>query len=86
MARIFNIYFNYDNSSYHAVVSVRTTPFYTEYSLNIISEDLLAGLPGNKIISLSPDNFVFQNAQTHHSMELMDAIIVAVKDHVHTKA
>ena len=86
MARIFNIYFNYDNSSYHAVVSVRATAFYTEYSLNIISENLLAGLPGNKIISLSPDHFVFQNAQKHHSIPLMDAIIVAVKDHVHTKA
>jgi len=86
MARIFNIYFNYDSISYHAVVSVRTTPFYTEYSLNSISEDLLAGLPGNKIISLAPDHFVFQNAQKQHSVALMDAIIVAIKDHVHTQA
>jgi hypothetical protein len=86
MARIFNIYFNYDNVTYHAVVSVHSTALYTEYSINNINEDLLATLPGNKIISLSPEHFVFQNAQRHHSIMLMDAIIVAVKDHVHTQA
>lgn len=83
MARIFNIYFNYNELSYNAVVSVKTTPFLTEYILSNFDEDLLAMLPGNKILSTSSEHFVFQNATQNHSMELMKEIIRAVAEHLH---
>ena len=83
MARIFNIYFSYEDRMYHAVVSVRTTPFFTEYTLNNFNEELLEMLPGNKILSRSPGHYVFQNASPNHSSELMNAIIKAVKEHLH---
>ena len=68
---------------YHAVVSIRTTPFFTEYTLNNFNEELLEMLPGNKILSRSPGHYVFQNASPNHSSELMNAIIKAVKEHLH---
>ena len=82
MARIFNIYFNYDDLMHNAVVSVRTTPFFTEYTLNNFNEELLELLPSNKILSRGPDNFVFQNASSENSNELMSAIIRAVAEHL----
>ena len=84
MARIFNIYFNYNDTSHNAIVSVRTTPFYAEYTLNIVDESLLAYLPGNKIISPSPKHFVFPNATPENSVSLMNEIIKAVKNHLLT--
>ena len=87
MARIFNIYFLHENLQHSAIVSVRNTPFFTEYTLNNFNEDLLRYLPGNKIISRSPEHFIFQNATDEHSTELMGAIIKAVTEHLHaTKA
>lgn len=83
MARIFNIYFPYEDVVYHATVSVRTTPFFTEYTLNNINEALLDFLPGNKIISKTHDHFVFPNATDDSSPVLMDAIIKAVAEHLH---
>jgi hypothetical protein len=83
MARIFNIYFQYDDMGYHAMVSVRSTPFFTEYTLNNINEDLLDFLPGNKIISKQNDHFIFPNATEENSTILMDTIIKAVSEHLH---
>jgi hypothetical protein len=77
MARIFNIYFNYNNAVYNAMVSVRTTPFFTEYILDF-DEELMELLPGNKIISTSPDHFIFQHASSQESNPLMQEIIRAV--------
>ena len=68
---------------HNAVVSVRTTPFLTEYTINNFNEDLLNLLPGNKILSQGPGHFVFQNATTENSTALMDAIIKAVSEHLH---
>lgn len=82
MARIFNIYFHYDGRMHNAVVSVRTTPFFTEYVLNNFNEELLEMLPGNKIVSTSPDQYRFQNA-TEQPNELMKAVIKAVAEHLH---
>jgi hypothetical protein len=82
MARIFNIYFNYNELSYNAVVSVRSTPFFTEYTLSNFDENLLQLLPGNKILSTGSDHFVFQNANQEHSMDLMKEIIRAVSEHL----
>ena len=83
MARIFNIYFKYDDRMYNAVVSVRKTPFFAEYSLNNFSEELLSLLPGNKIISRTAGHFIFQNADESNSTPLMNAIIKAVSEHMH---
>ena len=82
MARIFNIYFRHFGLTHNAIVSVRTTPFFTEYILNNISEELMELLPGNKIVSSAPDHFVFQGAGAGHSAVLMDAIIRAVSEHL----
>ena len=83
MARIFNIYFVYDGLMYNAVVSVRSTAFFTEYTLNNFNEDLLELLPGNKIVSRSRGQFVFQNVSSENSTELMNSIIKAVSEHMH---
>jgi hypothetical protein len=83
MARIFNIYFSHDDKMHSAVVSVRQTPFFTEYTLNNFNDELLDLLPGNKIISKGPEHFIFQNALPEHSSLLMDAIIKAVAEHLH---
>ena len=84
MARIFNIYFTHNHRMHNAVVSVRTTPFYTEYSLINISEELNSFLPGNKILSRDPGHFVFQGATPDNSTVLMNAIIKAVSEHLQT--
>lgn len=83
MARIFNIYFEFEGLVYNAVVSVRSTAFFTEYTLNNFNEELLELLPGNKILSRAPDHFVFQDARSENSTALMDAIIKAVSEHMH---
>lgn len=82
MARIFNIYFEFDGMVYNAVVSVRSTAFLTEYTLNNFNEELLLLLPSNKILSQAPGHFVFQNASSENSTALMNAIIKAVAEHM----
>ena len=84
MARIFNIYFVFEGMMYNAVVSVRSTPFHTEYTLNNFDDELLELLPGNKILSKSPGHFIFQNASSENSSTLMNSIIKAVSEHMHT--
>ena len=87
MARIFNIYFPHEDFVHSAMVSVRKTPFFTEYTLTNFNEELLSHLPGNKIISRGPEHFIFQNATEEHSSALMMAIIKAVSEHLQsTKA
>jgi hypothetical protein len=85
MARIFTINFSYDNIYYNAVVSVRNTPFFVEYTLTNFNEDLLEKLPGNKIISKETGHYIFQNASSEHSESLMKSIIKAVSEHLHAK-
>jgi hypothetical protein len=65
---------------HNAMVSVRTTPFFTEYTLNF-EEELMEILPGNKIISTSSDHFTFQHASSGESSPLMQEIIKAVSQH-----
>ncbi|MGN6166306.1 MAG: hypothetical protein ACTHOF_17375 [Flavisolibacter sp.] len=77
MARIFNIYFNYNGSMRSAMVSVRTTPFFTEYTLDF-DEELMELLPGNKIISTASNHFTFQHASSLEVTPLMKEIIGAV--------
>lgn len=84
MARIFTISFTYQGLPYNTIVSVRTTPFYREYTLSNLSEDILLLLPGNKIISPSTRQFLFPNAGPAHSRDLMNTIINAVRTHLQT--
>ena len=83
MARIFNIYFEFEGVMYNAVVSLRTTAFFTEYTLNNFNENLLELLPGNKILSKAPGHFVFRDVAPQNSAVLMEAIIKAVSEHMH---
>lgn len=83
MARIFNIYFAFDGMMYNAVVSVRSTAFHTEYTLNNFDDELLELLPSNKILSKSSGHFVFQDASADSSTALMNSIIKAVAEHMH---
>jgi hypothetical protein len=82
MARIFNIYFLFDDIMHSAVVSVRTTPFYTEFTLKNFNDELIHLLPGTKILSQSPGHFVFENASSDNSEALMNVIIKAVAEHM----
>lgn len=83
MARIFNIYFTYEDVLHNAIVSVRTTPFFTEYILGNLDIDLGLLLPGNKVISQAPGHLFFQNISPHHSAVLMNEIIRSIKQHLH---
>lgn len=82
MARIFNIYFTYEDVLHNAIVSVRTTPFFTEYILGNMDADLILMLPGNKIISQTTGHLFFQNISSHHSAALMNEIIRSIKQHL----
>lgn len=83
MARIFSIYFDYNNKLHNAIVSVRTTPFFTEYTLNF-DEELMQLLPGNKIISTTAGHFTFQHATDQDHNPLMQEIIRAVSQYGQT--
>ncbi|MGZ8545433.1 MAG: hypothetical protein ACXWV0_09065 [Flavisolibacter sp.] len=82
MARIFTIYFEYEDRAFNAMVSVRTTPFFTEYTLNA-GDELMQLLPGNKIASKGPGHYVFLNTETIGKTKLMEIIIQAMSRHLH---
>jgi hypothetical protein len=84
MARLFTINFSYKNEQFNSLVTVKTTPYYMEYTLGNLEENLLQQLPGNKIISPSPKSFLFPNATAAHSPVLMQSIISAVSHHLQT--
>lgn len=83
MARVFNIYFSHNDKAYNAIISVRTTTFFTEYTLLHFDEDLLRLLPGNKILYTPEDGLFFQSAGPGNSVELMKELIRAVGGHLH---
>ncbi|WP_121356515.1 hypothetical protein [Flavisolibacter nicotianae] len=82
MARIFTISFTYDDALYTTMVTVRTTPLYIEYLLTTLEFDLRLLLPGNRIISPSPGNYIFPDATSDNSALLMKTIIEAVATHM----
>jgi hypothetical protein len=81
MARIFNIYFTHRGETHNGIVTMRKTPFFYEYTLDFAPE-LMDQLPGNKIISTSPDHFVFHHASTVSNTALMQAVLHAVASHL----
>ena len=81
MARIFNIYFSFDGESHSSIVSVRATPFFTEYTL-ALDAHLLNQLPSNKIIATLDGDTHFQLKSSHCNERLMKAILQAVTHHL----
>ena len=84
MARIFSIQFTYEGAQQHAMVAVRTTPFFTEYSVSMLDEAIANHLPNHKIISTSKNSFVFSDSAKENAPELMRQILQAVAEHLQT--
>lgn len=84
MARIFSINFRYDEVERIAMITVRTTPFATEYTITMLHEELKEELPSQKILSTSNDHFVFVNYPFEEPTPLMKEIVRALADHVQT--
>jgi hypothetical protein len=84
MARIFSINFDYEGMVHTAMVSVRNTPFFTEYNISMLSEDLMQQLPIHKIVSTTPNQLTFMNTPVKDHSVLMDSILTAVAHHVQT--
>ncbi len=83
MARIFNIYFPFQDVVRNAIVTERSAPFYIEYHLTL-EPDLLLQLPGNKIIVTTPGYFSFPQVPAHENNVLMKEIIKAIASHLQT--
>ena len=84
MARIFSIDFAHNGMTCHAMVTVRNTPFFTEYSIQISDEDVAALLPNNKIISVHKNSYEFSDSVARNAPSLMTELIHAISDHVRT--
>jgi hypothetical protein len=84
MARLFSINFYYKGTMHNAMVTVRTTPFFTEYQLSMLDEEVLNQLPDNRILSSSPAHFVFASQNSNASKDLMNEMIQSIADHVQT--
>lgn len=84
MARIFSIDFMHEGNLCHAMVTVRDTPFYTEYSVQISDEEVAAQLPNNKIVSSYQDNYIFSDSTSQNSSALMEELIHAIAGHIRT--
>jgi hypothetical protein len=83
MSRIFSINFIYEGEVHIAMVTVRKTPFFTEYCLRLSNDEIVAQLPSDKIISITPGELIFSNAH-QGSTVLMNEILNAVAQHAHT--
>lgn len=84
MARIFTINFTHENTLLTAMIAVRQTPFFMEYTLSMLPREIMLQLPGDKIISTSPNHLIFANATLDESSELMSEILRAVAEHLQT--
>jgi hypothetical protein len=80
MARIFTIQFTYEGSDYTALVSERSTPLMTEYSLSMLDEVIEEALPSYKILSTPAGTIAFLGAGRPDG--LMQGILLAISQHV----
>lgn len=78
MARIFSIHFTHEGVQHNAMVSMRNTPFFTEYTVNMLDYSIADQLPNNKIISTSKESFIFSDSTQENSPVLMHAILQAM--------
>ena len=84
MARIFSIQFTYKDLLQNAMVSVRETPFHTEYKITSLDDDLAQLLPSDTIVSTAPGHFIFPNVLLKNYNDLMKDIIKAISVHIHS--
>lgn len=84
MARIFSINFTYNEQTYGALISVRITPFFTEYHINMLEDELLNELPEKRIIAGSNGLLSFPDVRMENETGLMVTIRKAVSDYLHT--
>ncbi|MGV3529232.1 MAG: hypothetical protein ACO1OO_10085 [Flavisolibacter sp.] len=82
MAQIFNIYFQFQDEQYSAIVSVRQLDGLTEFTLNGFDESLQKYLPGSKLISRNGLEPVFADGRRGGNSELTRSIIEAVAGHI----
>ena len=85
MARIFSIDFFLEGSTHHAMVSVRTTPFHTEYTISMLEPELITHLLSDRIVSSAPGQFVFMNVPLSSYTRLMHELIRAVSDYSYSE-
>ena len=85
MARIFSIQFTYDGVEHNAMISVRTTPFFTEYKVFMLDETIAGLLPNNKIISTTNNNYVFAGSTSTNDPLLMQQLLKAVSEHLQSQ-
>lgn len=83
MARIFSIYFTYDDSLRSAIVSVRQLPEQTEFVLGNLDEEIYKLLPGNTLV-LSPAGSLFFKDQpvVNEPAELINTVIESLAQHL----
>jgi hypothetical protein len=81
MARIFSIQFTYNGLPQHAMISMRTTPFFAEYTVAMLHEAIAPQLPNNKIISIG-NQLVFSDSADENAPQLMTVILEAVAAHL----
>lgn len=84
MARIFTINFLYEGADQSAMVAVRTTPFFTEYTLSMITPEIMQQLPCDRVISTANHYRFAETSET--ATELMEEILKAIASHAHTIA
>ncbi|MGV3657961.1 MAG: hypothetical protein ACO1NX_08400 [Chitinophagaceae bacterium] len=84
MARIFSVSFMHKGIAHNAMIGVRTTPFFTEYSIHVFDEWLATLLPNNKVIATPENNFTFSDSTSANDLQLMDDLLKAIAEHVHT--
>ena len=84
MARIFSIHFTYKGEAQNAMVSMRDTSFFAEYTVLMLAPSIADLLPNNKIISTSKDSFVFSDSTKENVPALMQVILEAVVGHMQT--
>ena len=84
MARLFSIYFTYNDVLHNTMVSVRNTPFSPEYILGNLDTALRSLLPGNSILRNASGSLYFQNSAAQHSPVLMNSILKGLTKHLQT--
>ncbi|RYY98392.1 MAG: hypothetical protein EOO11_08185 [Chitinophagaceae bacterium] len=86
MARIFTIHFDHEGAGHSALVTVRQTPFATEYNLSMLSEELQEALPSTRVLSSRPGQFAFLDSNGGKPTRLMQQLLQSISEHVSTLA
>ncbi len=80
MARLFTINFHYQGQDYSAKITVRQTPFFTEYNICPFDEALFRSLHSHTIVSDTNEQFRFLDCL--EETELMTLIRISVTEHL----